>query len=61
MAKKNRGSAFSEIDEWGDYKRPNKKKAKHREDNQNWRFDKRVDYKVDDYDEDESNHKTGDW
>ena len=43
---------FEGDDDWSEYRKGNgKKKAKHREENSTWRFDKRRDYAKEEYNE----------
>jgi hypothetical protein len=52
------------ADDWGEYRKNSKKKMKHRDESNSWRFDKRQnyneDYESDDYD-DNYDRKTGGW
>lgn len=63
MAKQNREFKSNGYeDDWGEYKKNSKKKMKHRDESNSWRFDKRKDYSVEDeYDDYDNHRKTGDW
>ena len=51
---------FSE--DWGEYRKNTKKKMKHRDESESWRFDKRKDYVAEDDEyEDYDDRKTGNW
>lgn len=59
--KKYEFSANDFADEWGEYRKNSKKKMKHRDESNSWRFDKRKDYSMEEDHEEYDERKTGDW
>ena len=50
-------------DDWSEYRKNTKKKTKHRENSDTWKFNPRNDYTEDEYDdyEDDHKYKARDW